>query len=496
MQNNTTDREADFRVALGNTKDSEEAIKKLLADGYITRNTKCVYDVSKEKYTLLLLDTQDVKPKEKTETIEKIAMATYGVLPKNWRTLIPTVELVFDPHKEEHYIANGIKHQNAYIPTKFLSYWKEKDLLDSVDQLDKVDFSKYPHIHALLKNLFMSDDRVDYFVNWLSYIADTKNKTGVAIILRGIQGTGKGVLWEQLICRLVGEKYTIQINNDMLKNHFNGFLENKLFINPNEIKGEFKDGNTIYEKLKEWITDPYINLDDKHTKVKKTKNYFNMIMFSNNDVPLQIQGSDRRYTVYETKNRTLKDVAEKDFKYNHIKYFINGVKKEVDGFLTDLVRYKYDISKATVAQDTEEKQRIYHASMTKAEILADKIREKDLSYFMHEIEERAELDEDLFMELYKDCKDLTIIQFEDTNGYIDKNSSIEKMTENLIDKLKDGFKKDVLENSIFIFLYKLFVDDTLKSNAIGSRLNKHFNKSYVLDKKRLRSLGQNQEIPF
>jgi len=43
----------------------------------------------------------------------------------------------------------------------------------------------------------------------------------------------------------------------------------------------------------------------------------------------------------------------------------------------------------------------------------------------------------------------------------------------------------------------LFVDDTLKVNAIGTKLNKYFNKSYVVNKKRVRSLGQLQEeIPF
>jgi len=488
------DKEAYFRVALGNTKDSEEAIKKLLTEGYITKNTKCVYDVSKEKYTLLLLDTQDVEPKEKTETIEKIATSTYGALPKNWKSLIPTVQLIFDPHKEEHFIANGIRHQNSYLPTKYLSN-KSDELINNID------FTKYPHIYALLKNVFITDSRIDYFINWLSYIADTKKKTGVAIILRGIQGTGKGVIWEHLINELVGEKYTIRVTNDMLKSNFNGFLENKLFINPNEIKGEFKDGNTIYEKLKEWVTDSEINIDNKFTKIKKTKNYFNVLIYSNNDVPLQIQGSDRRYTVYETKNRTLKDVSEKDFGYSHPKYFIEGIDKEKEGFLFDLLKYKYDIRRATTAEDTEEKQKIYLASMTKAEILADKIKEKDLYYFIHEIEERADTDSELFKELYKECQDLIPIKGKKDNEIVLKydvdECSVSELTQNLINKLEEGFSKEVLENSIFIFLYKLFVDDTLKVNAIGTKLNKYFNKSYVVNKKRVRSLGQLQEeIPF
>ena len=106
-----------------------------------------------------------------------------------------------------------------------------------------IDFSKYPHIKALLDNLFLGEDRVEYFTNWLSYIIDTKNKTGTSIILRGIPGTGKNVLWENIIQHLIGKKYTHEISNDALNSKFNGELENKLFILANEIKGNLTDSS-------------------------------------------------------------------------------------------------------------------------------------------------------------------------------------------------------------------------------------------------------------
>ena len=48
---------------------------------------------------------------------------------------------------------------------------------------------------------------------------------------------------------------------------------------------------------------------------------------------------------------------------------------------------KYDIQKATTPIDTEEKELIYESSMSKIDVLSDKIKKRDLEYFRDIIED-------------------------------------------------------------------------------------------------------------
>lgn len=495
---NEDELKGDFALASGNNDDSIKAIDRLLKQGYLNPSVKCLYDIDTEKYHLLYLQTQQLMAIDKKETVRNIAIQNYGKLPKYWANLIPTKRLIFDPLKKEHFILNNIPYQNTFIPTKFFTHRQldDKSLLDSMNMIDRLDFSKYPHIKALLDNLFLSDERITYFINWLSYIIDTKSKTGTAIILRGIQGTGKGVLWENIIQYLIGEKYTHEISNEALNSRFNGELENKLFVLANEIKGDFRDGNNIYEKLKVYITDPMIRFEDKQIKARMIKNFFNMLIFSNNSTPLQIQGNDRRYTVYETKNRTLKSVSSEDFNYPHIKHFINAVKKERDSFLSDLVIYKYDISLATTPHETEEKEKIYQASMTKIDILADKIINKDLLYFDYHFRDIADINYGDFKELVSNSKAILFAVYQDSNNYEQKDKTLENIIIELNKKLEQAFKEETIENTFLLLLYRLLVSSDSSDKKIGTQLNTYFNKAYVSNGKRYRNLSQDQAIPF
>ncbi len=108
---------------------------------------------------------------------------------------------------------------------------------------------------------------------------------------------GKGIIYKHIIQHAIGERYTTVVDNEALKSRFNGELENKLFVLANEIKADFREGNSVYERLKMYVTDDEIRFEDKNVKARTIPNFFNMWFHSNHNVPLQIQGNDRRYTV-------------------------------------------------------------------------------------------------------------------------------------------------------------------------------------------------------
>jgi len=242
-----------------------------------------------------------------------------------------------------------------------------------------------------------------------------------------------------------------------LKSRFNGELENKLFVLANEIKADFREGNSTYERLKMYVTDKEIRFEDKNIKARTIPNFFNIWIHSNNDVPLQIQGSDRRYTVFNTKSIKLTEVS-KELGYEHISDFISQVKKERDGFLFDVMSLKYDMAMATSPLATEEKELIYEASMSKIEILSDKLKKQDIEYFEDNLEDFFDSDD-------SDKDDFREIR----NSFNNHRDFIKKLSLEL--------KCNYLTNELSRHLYRIFINAKESNISIGKQFNKHLGKA-------------------
>ncbi len=447
-------------------------------DEFIEESEKSEFfwDIKRQKYVSLLKDTQEIQIVEK----EHIKRHFYNKSPENWKfikdtlfledTIIKNRYLTFEPLKEQEWTQNGFIYRNTFIESQISQKATEKrnqGLLSIKEDLAFLD--TYPHIKALLNNLCSKSEYLEYFVNWLSCALTTKKKIGTSIFFRGIPGTGKGVLWEQLICYFVGDNYVQVLENDTLKSNFTPKgLEKSLFVLANEIKADFRDGNNTYEKLKMYITDSTLRIEEKGVQAFNAPNHFNLILFSNNDVPLQIQGGDRRYSIFATKSRTLAEVAKNDFGLT-IDLFIKEIQKERDNFLIDLVCYSYSFDKARKCLDTEEKERIYRASMTKIEILSDKVKTMDKNFFTNDILEILEqMEEDEKEDLMK--KHSVCIYADDETATI----------ENLLEEIRrNAIEHQMILNSHLLFLYLVFVDKNATLTKIGTSLNSHFGQSFV-----------------
>jgi len=435
----------------------DEKIIKMIKSGYITPSKRLVYDFSIEKYKAIDTSVMDIKIFDKDVSVRRYIKMILGREPKNIIHIIPSAEVLFNPNGEELEEIDGVMYANTFMRSKILSYnAKDSEMIDSID------WSKYPRIHALFKNVFVKQDRVDYFVNWLAYCMQTLQKSRTAIISKGIQGTGKGVLFNQLIRYAFGEPYTLEMSNEALSSQYNMEIENKLFVVANEVKGDFRDGNKLYEKLKIFITEDMLGVEDKNVKRKMIRNYMNMWFHTNNAVPLQIQPSDRRYTVFNTSDKKLIDVA-RELGYSHEKFFIEDMNKiERDDFLYDLMKLRYNYEMATRPMNTEEKQIICEASTPQLEMLANKLHEKDFDYF------RRYLDmfyEDTENELYGIIKDKLY-----------KDFSIND-TQTFVEELGDGLFKGYVKSQLIQALVKIMIDPKLASVSIGKMVSKYLGKS-------------------
>lgn len=446
----------------------------------LQKQNKSLYfwDISRQKYVMLMLDTQDIKVVDK----EQIKRHYYISDPKKWKYIKDTLflsdeyiknrYLTFEPLKPPEWESNGFIYRNTFIETNIslkCGIKREKGL--SILNKNQEFINKYPHIKSLLENLCSKEEYLSHFLNWLSYVFATKQKTGVTVLFRGIQGTGKGVLWKYIIEYFVGINYVQVLDNDTLKSNFTPKgLEKSLFVLANEIKGDFRDGNAMYEKLKMYISDDTLRIEEKGVQAFNARNHFNIIFFSNNDVPLQIQGSDRRYSIFQTRARTLKDVAEIEFKET-IDEFIRGIEKERDNFLKDLVCFSYDAQKAKTCLNTQEKERIYRASMTKIEILADKCKKLDNDFFENDI---CEILENMPLEEKE-----ALYEKYNIRSFFENEKENDLMTiRNMVADMRDfAINHRCFQNSYLNFLYCVFVDKNSNQTKIGTALNSHFGKS-------------------
>ncbi len=432
---------------------------------------KYFWDISRQKYVAFFKDTQEIQIVDK----EHIKRDFFSKAPDQWKNIKDTLFLneniilsryfTFSPHKPVEWQENGHTYRNTYLPTEVQTQSKERLSQGLFTQNTNFDFiKKYPHIKALLDNLLPKKEQQAYFLNWLSYIFVTNKKTRVAVLLRGIQGTGKGVLWEQIIQHFYGENFTLTIENEGLKSNFTPRgLDRVMFVQYNEIKGDFRDGNTIYEKLKIHITDSIIRIEEKGIQAFQLQNHFNCIFFSNHKTPLQIQGGDRRYSIFQTRSRKLRDVAIEDFKETEPQ-FISGIQKERDEFLIDLVCYQYDGVLATTCMETEEKEAIYRSSMTKIEILADKLKSLDEKFLINELVEIAE-DTENAEDILKKANILLV--------YNNDNLDIRKTFEAIFEETKKTLMSNAyVRTSNLTAYYRIFVENADMSK-IGKHLTEH-----------------------
>ena len=420
-------------------------------------------------------------------------------------TDIESVRLMFEPYRPKMWLEDGYSCINLFRPSslwqKAISERKKAKKENKLYKNGDINFLvKYPHIQALFFNLLQNDYiRLEYFINWLAAALVTLRKNGTAIVLKGSQGTGKGVLYEQIIQPIVGEKYTYTFSNHDLKSNFNKNLQNKLFIVGNEIKGDFREGNSIYETLKMWVTDKDLRIEIKGKDAFQVTNYFNLLIFSNNETPLQIQATDRRYTVFETSNRKLIEVATEDFGYESTVEFINGIKKELESFTIDLFKYDFKISKVRVPLPTPEKTRIYIASVKKSEIFADAVRNKDYDFFQNTMLEYVEaMDNAQFLKICKTSRVPIIYkQISGAEKIVDKDLVFKEVLTDFIVELQDG----IVKNSSLMFMYLIATGENPESvQKIGTALTAFFGKAFqkkVNNKViRYRKVGVEEELPF
>ena len=145
-----------------------------------------------------------------------------------------------------------------------------------------------------------------YLIGWMAHLFQKPDeKPNVAIVLKSVEGTGKGAMVEPLMM-ILGTHGNKTNGSYALAGRFNGIIANRLLIFADEV--DLTDKHTA-DRLKSIITETTVNLERKGLEIEPLPNNCRLIFASNHGRVLNAGIRERRYLVLEPSEAKAQDSA-------------------------------------------------------------------------------------------------------------------------------------------------------------------------------------------
>ena len=275
---------------------------------------------------------------------------------------IPDWDLVWNPHNPN--VVDPSKNElNTFQPSEYF-------LMTKLPHVPSIP----PTIGKVISHVLGHDPAtIDHFINWLACIVQFQNRTGTAWVWQGRQGTGKGVLFHQIITPLLGEVNVVSKRMEELESEFTGYMENKFIVFIDEIEaGKSLYHSKVTAKLKNLIVEPTISIRRMYTPAYMAPNYASMIFASNKPASVEIAPDDRRFNVgsYQTIPIQL-TATEVDV----------DIPRELADFFAYLKHYKADQDRARKPLLSSARTTLIDISRTALDTVSDALLTGDLTFF-------------------------------------------------------------------------------------------------------------------
>jgi len=200
------------------------------------------------------------------------------------------------------------------------------------------------HIYSLVDG---REEEAEQILMWLAHIVqnrDINRKADWCLLLLGGQGSGKSVLAEVIMPRVLGEPNVSTQKAEEIETNFNEFMANKQLVCFEEVADKKR---SLMDTLKQWITAKKIAVNIKYGARMEVLNWTNLIMTSNHTDALSITDRDRRIfvaasdTIYMTPKRVREQIEPwyqggryfqwlESGGYSNIKHYLES--RSLDGF--------------------------------------------------------------------------------------------------------------------------------------------------------------------
>lgn len=147
-----------------------------------------------------------------------------------------------------------------------------------------------------MEYLVVKDDERYQVLRWCATLI-AKPETRMAfglLMISEMQGVGKTTLSNRILAPLVGvNNVGYPTENDIVESQFNSWMANRRLV----VVSEIYSGHSwkAYNKLKTYITDTEIMVNEKQQKRYKTENWAHFFASSNSPKAMKIEDTDRRW---------------------------------------------------------------------------------------------------------------------------------------------------------------------------------------------------------
>jgi len=151
----------------------------------------------------------------------------------------------------------------------------------------------------------------EWLLDWMAYPflnLDSKAPTGVAPVLVGLEGCGKGTFVQWLLKIYGPTGAQVKRRDDLTGTHASEFLADKSFVFADEAL--YAGNAELQNILKGLVTETSLTINPKHKTMYQMDKVINYILASNEEWVVDIQEENRRFCVIEVSGEKIKD-----FKY-------------------------------------------------------------------------------------------------------------------------------------------------------------------------------------
>ena len=191
------------------------------------------------------------------------------------------------------------------------------------------------HIKVVLAN---NDENVyEYILDWLAAFLQMRNgrKLGTVLVLYSEeQGAGKNTITSFLRDKVIGISYVAETNDiSSIVTKFNFRFANKILTIVNEANNcdNTSEYHKTFDKIKDIIDNKMITIEPKGVNSFSVEDYNHLIINTNNNWPVKIEKSDRRYTILKCDDRYCKDTPENLLYFTNLYRYIEGDFSDVAG---------------------------------------------------------------------------------------------------------------------------------------------------------------------
>lgn len=305
-------------------------------------------------------DILDINP-AKNETQLRHFAKQYGVPMGDF---VPEWDLVFDPTDSTRVDPKN-RTVNKFQPSVYMLNASNKPPKAVPKLISRV-------IHHALGN---DQAIVDHFINWLATIVQTRARTRTAWVMHGIEGTGKGILFNKILRKLFGE-HTSSRRMEELNEKYNHFMQGSFLIFVDEVQTKaLQNEEGVMAKLRNFITEDTVALRQMYANAVEVPNYTNWIFSSNKPDPVLVKKGDRRFNFgrYQAEKLPWSDQDTLD------------LEKELQPFYDYLVNFPANYELAGKIIETDERDAMISISESSIDTVTDALLRGDMQFFMEQL---------------------------------------------------------------------------------------------------------------